>query len=155
MGWEVTWKICLNVKTLSEDEVASLSFHMFSVELRLTFVCNDVSWQECGWGWLIPLGSCQQSLLPWPTAETRLSYHFSLFIPSAYHRPVVISSPSYFSYLVPLNINHYSRVMIWRVPLQDGGLWEYSLVIFNIFLTWALWAKPEEKTLQNPGRLCI
>lgn len=134
MGRKVTLKICPNGKTLLEEWVGSLSFHVFSIELRQTFVYNDASWQEFGWVWWMRLGSCWQRspclAKSRGLAVLRPDYHtvsLSFFSP-LYSWLTVSSSPPCLLCLAPLNTNHHSLVLI--IPLQDGDLWEYRFVIF-------------------------
>ena len=104
MGRKVTLKICPNGKTLSEEWVGSLSFHVFSIELRQTFVYNDASWQEFGWVWWMRLGSCWQRspclAKSRGLAVLRPDYHTVSL--SFFFSPLFLANSQFFTFLLAL-----------------------------------------------------
>lgn len=147
MGRKVTLKICPNGKTLSEQGVGSLSFHVFSIELRQTFVYNDASWQDLGWGWWTRLGSCWPRLFAWPKAGVWLIWDqmiilflfLSLFFPSPYFElRVILSPPCLPAWHLPVSTSlrgFWSQGFHWRMEISR----EYCcniIVIIIIFTTW-------------------
>lgn len=148
MGRKVTLKICPNGKTLSEEWVGSLSFHVFSIELRQTFVYNDASWQEFGWVWWMCLGSCWQRspclAKSRGLAVLRPDYHtvsLSFFLPSIPGQQSVLHLPACFAWHLAIStITPWSWSFHSKIEISGN-----TILWFLSHIRCALWASPQHR----------